>query len=791
MSRGIVTKYCAAFMIWTAVMLFGLSAAPAAWADPAPTGPWMPELTTYPRLFVDDADLPLLSDRATREPYATFMNRIRSRASAGYSSVVPEDYDVNRENANGRVAKNAAFLAWLEADETMADKAASVLEVMAVDYGEWDYEQIDDDIHVAEALHGYAVAFDFLAGSGLIDETRMAGIEDRFATMMANLYDDYANKLASYVAVSTNNHASKICGGMVLAAMVLNQDPDALKWFSFAMENLVRVWLEFQTAEEGAIAEGPYYMAYSALEHLPAFYAYDRLVGETATWLRRELCLVGPGCDWTPTPILNPFDDPKLRVQHEWTVRVRMPDGQMPPIDDANLSSFYNGLVAGRLDDGVLAWDWWMNEEHPAYTDGVVSLDVEAMAMYDEDLEPTHPEEAGWATSYVSPSNGQAVFRSGWEPEDSWMMMLAENGDPHKRGGGHEQGDALSVSLYARGQYLLIDSGYSKWDNNIYVREGKNHNVPTVDGEPPAAPIRLSGLGGTEAYIVDAIDDGAVPFATAEASWDGADMTRTLYAPGSDYVIVIDQMTDRDAHQYGMLWHGLAGGDAGGVFTLNADGATWAQADAGVDVHVTHTGSSLNFSTYEDLHGLIYGQLDTHSVLSAQDAGTAEDAAFVTVALPFDVASAADLVYAPIDLSGAAAARVSTGNATDIVLAQTGTTKYRLSSSDTGGPALTTSLATVVWRHEPNGDSDTVHISGKGDLDIAGLPLWKSRKTDRVSLTRTGNTWHVQTAGRSKLKVKYSGDYTVTPPGAVQASKFFRYITLKSSGATSYTLELK
>lgn len=135
-------------------------------ALPEPTGPWHPEITAYPRLFFSPGDVDELRDRVERQPYTTLMNRVRSRAAGGWSPTVPDTYDVNRENSNGDVAKCAAFTALIDENAAMAEKAASILEVLATDFGTWSYELVDDDIHIAEAMHGYVTAFDFLAGSG-------------------------------------------------------------------------------------------------------------------------------------------------------------------------------------------------------------------------------------------------------------------------------------------------------------------------------------------------------------------------------------------------------------------------------------------------------------------------------------------------------------------------------------------------------------------------------------------------------------------------------------------------
>ena len=719
------------------ILLFGLFT--LSFADAPPTGPWHSEITERPRLLYGPTDLEALRDRIGREPYATLMQRVRNRAASGYNSTIPNPYDAGREYTNANVAKSAAFVAWIDNDTVMAGKAADVLEVLS--YENWNlYLIIDQDVHIAEAVIAYCQAYDTLAGTGLIDADRLAGIETRLATLVTSLYADYFDTLAVWQTFSNNNHSTKINSALSVAAMTLNQNQDANKWFSLGMTETTRKLFDFLVTDGGADAEGTYYGTYSAVNHLPFFMMYDRLVGEDMNILSRDFCLMGPNCNWTPVNVTNPMDHPKLREMSEWYVKIRMPDGAAPQLDDSNMEGFLNGMVAGRLQDSLLAWDWLNSEDFPLFAEHCSDLNLDLIATFDDSL-PADPPPVDFGPSFIMNVPGEAVFRSGWGTDDTWVMFLAEYGQARENGLSHEHSDNLSLSLWARGEFLLLDPGYIAWEEHDVVRKGIHHNVPTVDGLGPPDVSGLLGIGGTDATIVDGATDAPVPFVRGISNWNSTDFDRIVFFPENDYLIVVDDMVSDTPHNYGVLWHGQGGGDSGFPFALLPDGASWQPGGAGVDVHVASTAGALDVTTPTNIHSFSWMQQIQHTSYDARASAATKLARFISIALPYAISLEEPRALTWVARDSVAAARVE-GDAVHFVLAQADPADQQFTASETGSVDLETDLKTLLLSTDGLAETGYAFADGGRYLRIGDKREWIMNSSNRVWMDWTGDEWN-------------------------------------------------
>ena len=711
-----------------------------AWAADPPTGPWHPEITARPRLLFYADDLSTLQDRITREPYITLMQRVRSRANSGYSPTPSDPYSAPREYSNANIAKAAAFAAWIDNDADLADKAATVLEVMAPDVGTMTLQLIDYDIHVAEAIIAYCDAYDILAGSGLVGAERLAGIEALLGGMVADWYAKYADLFAIVEQTRYNNHQTKTASAFAMAGMTLNQRDDSNKWFNYGMGSAYDVMFNYLLHEEGADAEGPYYYEYSAVDHLPMFIAYDRLIGADAWILKRGLCLIGPNCPWDDYYIVNPLDHPKTYAGALWAVKSRMPDGSQPPLDDADPTGSLNGLLATHFQDGLLAWEWLNNDRDPLFSEHCSAIEVDLIAAYDDAVPVTPPDE-NFGPHFVLAGAGEAFLRSGWDAEDAWAMFIAEYNQPRVMGSMHEHADNLSVSLFARGQYLLLDPGYIAWDYHDLVRMGVHHNVPTVDGQGPPAPIgKGKDLFGADAFIADSKLDIETPFVTGISSWNNADFTRTLFFPENDYLVVIDDMVSGASHTFGVLWHGQAGGDSGFPFELLVDGGSWRPNDAAVDVHVAATTGDLIFNTLTNIHSFQWMQQIQHTSLDAHADATVPHARFISVALPYNLGTETPREVYWLNGDNAVAARIE-GENIDFVLAQTEPELQQFTADETGTIDLETSATSLFLQTDDTAQAGTAYFSGGYRLQLGDKRAWSFAAPARVWLEWDGDTW--------------------------------------------------
>jgi Heparinase II/III-like protein len=756
---------------WTIALTLVLLLAATAYAGPEPTGPWHPEIDYHPRLLFDATDLPDIQARLDREPYLTLMARIRSRANGSFSPTPPDPYSPGREYGLANIAKAAAFVAWIDDDEAMAEKAAQTLEAMAPDFGGEMLMLIDSSIHVAEAVDGFCYAYDILAGTGFIDSTRLDAIAELLGGMVAVWYDQFVDKLAFAADYHKNNHGSKMGAAFAAAAMTLNQRDDANKWFHYGMSRAYTVVFDIQTTENGAVAEGPYYSDYSAVNHLPVWVSYHRLVGGPSTLQRRGLCLIGPNCPWNDYDILDPIEHPKQYETSLWMVKARMPNGAPPPMDDGGIEGYPSGVVSSFYgDDGsLLTWEWVNNHHSPLFTTHCSELNVEAVALYDDAVSPPVGPAADFGPNFIMPDDGYAFFRSGWDEDDTWALLLAERGQARKAGGGHEHSDNLSVSLFARGEYLLLDPGYIAWEEHEKVRRSEHHNLPTADGAGPPNFIDVLGFDpGVDGLIVDSMDEGPAPFVTATSEWSDTAFTRTMMLPDTDYLIVIDDMQSDTVHHYGVLWHGQAGGDSGFPFSQFADGGRWAPGDAAVDVRIASSVGPTLGETLTNIHSFSWMQMIEHTSLDTRAVLPTEQARFISIAAPYAQAKELPRQVTWLADTGRIAARVE-GEETDFVMAQDDNVAVEYTAEETGSIAMATSARTVVMRAADDASSGWAYLDGDGAFRAAGR-LWGFLGAGRVWLSWQDNLWTIEllnpdaqvlTRFTIPPMVEHSGDFLV------------------------------
>jgi hypothetical protein len=350
-------------------------------------------------------------------------------------------------------------------------------------------------------------------------------------------------------------------------------------------------------------------------------------------------------------------------------------------------------------------------------------------------------------------------------------MLLAEYGPARIWGQGHEQGDNLSVTYHARGEYLLIDPGYIEWSERALVRKGHHHNVPTADGHGPPAPL-TTNVGGRDARIVDWELGTPTAFARAESAWWASDFDRTLFFVEGDYPIVVDRMTSSRPHRYGVLWHGLAGGDTGDPFALTATGATWEPGAAGVRADV-FASEPAGYASLVNVHSWTWSQIYHHDSLSAETTGEgAGDRTFISVAAPYRPGVESPRDVAPIaNASGWAAVRVD-GEAPVFVAsdarASRGTPR-RFDASETGGAVVDFAGRVLLVRFARGVDMGELYLEGAGKADVRGLAAFDAGRPGRVHVEWSPAMWRLR-FGRKGGAVRLTGprlDLTARTAGVV------------------------
>ncbi|MGD9496716.1 MAG: alginate lyase family protein, partial [Armatimonadota bacterium] len=168
-------------------------------------------------------------------------------------------------------------------------------------------------------------------------------------------------------------------------------------------------------------------------------------------------------------------------------------------------------------------------------------------------------------TSRAFDYSGHYVMRTGWGPEDRFLLL-----DAGPFGSGHQHEDKLTLILYALGRMHLVDAGNYMYDKSRwrrYVLSTRGHNTVRVDGLDqhrrglretyvlpfPFQPIGNPWVSGEDfdfaqgSYTDGYGDDNAVRVTH----------TRSVLFVKPDYWLVVDRLTPEDdaVHQYEALFH--------------------------------------------------------------------------------------------------------------------------------------------------------------------------------------------------------------------------------------------
>ncbi|MFQ6099172.1 MAG: heparinase II/III-family protein, partial [Armatimonadota bacterium] len=158
------------------------------------------------------------------------------------------------------------------------------------------------------------------------------------------------------------------------------------------------------------------------------------------------------------------------------------------------------------------------------------------------------------------PWAGQYIMRSGWRPEDRYLMF-----EVGPFGIGHQHEDKLGIFLYAYGRVLLTEAGTYSYDRSKwrrYVLTTASHNTIMVDGLPQnrravrATYEAQEPLEGnwvtTESFdwAFGVYDDGYGRDNDKSVAHE-----RTVIFVRPDYYVVLDRLLGEGEHTYSNIFH--------------------------------------------------------------------------------------------------------------------------------------------------------------------------------------------------------------------------------------------
>jgi hypothetical protein len=674
-----------------------------------------------PQLVVTADRKDELKARIEREPYASILATIEAEAARSYEEPDPDVWDHSTIGHNNEVAQANALLAWLLDDPEAGAKAREFLLRMPSDFetnATWDV-----NIRMPHVLMTFCFAWDLLRATPWLSDQDADQAASLVTTVTSKFFNRFLNNGLTrqlVLGVSQNNHPIRTASAIGTVAITFPDHSEASTWANWAVSELsYLLGPEGRYIQpDGGISEGPFYYGFAYGPALAFFIAMDNAVDPARSFSRdcrnrqdSEPWLVTDCVDGEPFTFDNPLHGDLFPATVDWSINLRLPSGWRAPLGDANFIALNGGAVlTGFGGPAHTLWDWENTlEPSPPMTWGM-DLRAHHLAYVDDSVTASPPP---WKNRFM-PEAGNAVFRSGWDAEARWLLLVAENGAARKTL--HDHVDGTSFTLAAYGDYLLIDPGYYKPDDmdNAITAHGDSHNIILIDGQGPPDKGLLLDFGDADAYLDNTLDGEAIAYAEARESYQDSTIERSVVFLRNRYFVVADRLetTHGTARTHSWRLGGWAGFDVGGVFEPwdcqpgNDCGARWERTVAGVDVHLAATAPGLQVvepphSALQPPHVEAFDRernVVDHGVIDGRVEGLAPG--YLAVLAPYRVGAApgeteGPLLVTPVDAGPEAAAwLVETAGGTEIAWLRKPSAAASLTLP--GGAEITTDAELVV-----------------------------------------------------------------------------------------------
>jgi hypothetical protein len=523
---------------------------------------------------------------------------------------------------------------------TLQAKAISLLE--RINTNVETYPDFGNYLWRANELIDNMIAYDLLKGVGIPDSL--------LATSRLKLHE-YATNFHTQVAFNTfglgltslhvDNHTLRACGALGMSAVVLNDatsssvDGQPQKWIQTALWNIDNVlWrANNRQSDPGQIAgysEGPHYLRFGMRHCLQFFHAMGNFVPDNT---------FAVSFDGNNANVRHPFFDPNFDLLWEWVMRIRMPDGRDPQIEDSFAQTFNADMVmtedprfrptyhGTRFNPSAPTTTW--DQLHHS-SDDIVADFISAMVP---------PTTDTFSLLQVLPRSGDVVMRSGWDTTSTYLHLAAKNGRTRTSANGHNHVDVTGFILHARGQELAIDPGYLQWERRDEVDGPTHHNMLLVNGVGPTEAT--TGVAGdADGFAAGEFDFQNMDYAEVSTSYQGTSIVRKPLFVRGDYFFIADEVTSAATNNYQWQLHalGLEGGDSThGSFVLDSTGSsgTWTKNGVHLKAVVAANGGLSSLTRGTDIHELRYDSMETHTVLRANKTAVS-NTNFLAALIPFE-----------------------------------------------------------------------------------------------------------------------------------------------------------
>ena len=617
------------------------------------TGAWLPSSAdlSHPRTILDITEIDSVRAHLANEPNFEVFKSLSGFAFATLppaSSTTPGD-----RRARGEVAKNAAFMVLMGqkagatfpeplsvADSVfLAERAIDLLNQMNTSVpaypttGDWQY--------LSEGLLCYLEAYDLLKGAG-VDDVLLDTARINLREFTSNFYREATLEVfgIGFMTLNTNNHVLRTIAPVGVAAIVLNEhggtsaEESPENWINAAMWNIDNIYWEHankQSDDSGiyGYAEGTHYFKYGTKHVLSLMHAFGNVLSDTTiSYLYKG----------NTRSIRHPFYDTRYEKLLQWHRAIAKPDGRMPSIDDSYQDNAFPELAILDKAEYVIP----LNFDHalPGQTNSLAGYLRKSTDDYRADFLCSFTTFSSQEIPHFQPlpDAGNLAFRSSWDEDATYLLMMGESGIAHNSGQGHNQADVTSFSLMHKGRTLVWDAGYLKWDRRNEVSNAENHNMILVDGLGPLTGS-ISDARGAAGYIEDYFDLAGLDYGEVRTAYYGAEITRKVFFIREDYFVINDFVSAASAHTYQWQLHGNgkigSPADAGRLETdFGSFSGTYIKDSVKLQVVVIARDTAASYATTVDKHEVTYNKDSLHHTMRV-DAKTGNTTEFAACLIPY------------------------------------------------------------------------------------------------------------------------------------------------------------
>jgi len=602
----------------------------------------------HPFLYLTADRKSLILENIESDPMASIYAAVVETADSELVEIDASDWDAKDHGDNGEMAAANAFLAWLNDDAEAADRALEAMDRLDLNWD--DHTATGINIRMPGPLIHYTAAWDFLMATDFFPEDKAALVEEKLTEITQQFYEAYVldDAMRQFaLTVTQNNHPIRTAAAIGVVGLAFEDHPDATTWRDWAVSELDYLlgpggqYIQ----SDGAVSEGPFYFNYGFAPALAFFMAVDNR-GLPDRVYRRN-CINRSDVDpWTGHGCVederftfpNPMKGDLFHLAMDWSLALRLPNGNRAPIADASLRNQSGTALFPHFGgEQYLYWDWASNPSDPYKVKGGFELAIQHLAYVEPAAEVEPP---GWKNRFFV-EGGMATFRSGWEEEDRVLVLMGENGSARKTI--HDHTDGTSFVMAAYGELLLTDTGYYKPNDlqNAVTSGAGSHNLILVDGDEVPEKGMLNDWGDADAFIENTLDGADIAYAESRQDYPNTEIIRGVAFLRERYFVVADRLESQDGveREHRFRLHAYAGHDLDGTVSLGDHGPLIERENGSVAVY-TQASQGLvvleepAFEEYASPHvHKLVKDAEHHTVTDSVITGTAPD--FLSVLAPF------------------------------------------------------------------------------------------------------------------------------------------------------------